>query len=109
MAGRRGNPNWVKGVSGNPNGRPKKPFAFSTAIAQALRAKGPDGLTYRRRIARKLVELADQGSIEAIKILLDRVDGKVVERREITGPEGVPLELRVVERIVRVAEVAEDS
>jgi hypothetical protein len=100
----RGSMPWKPGQSGNPNGRPKKEFAFKTAIIQALRVKGPDGVPYRRRIARKLVELADQGNIEAIKILLERVDGKVVERREIAGPEGAPLELRVVERIVRVAE-----
>lgn len=90
-----------KGQSGNPKGRPKRPFTFKYAIEQALRAKGPDGLPFRRRIARKLVELADQGSIDAIRILLDRIDGKVVERRELSGPEGAPLELRIVERIVR--------
>jgi hypothetical protein len=89
------------GQSGNPRGRPPKPLALTTAIVQALRAKGPDGLTYRRRIARKLVELADQGNMQAILALLDRIDGKVVEKREVSGPDGAPLELRIVERIVR--------
>ena len=83
---------WVKGQSGNPGGRPKKPFAFITVIEEVLKEKGPDGIENRRAIVRKLVEVARDGNLEAIKILLERVDGKAVERKEISGIAGGPLE-----------------
>ena len=71
------------GQSGNPKGRPPKPLALTTAIRQCLRKKGPDGIVYRRRIAQKLVELADAGNVEAIRILLDRIDGKVPDALDV--------------------------
>ena len=36
MAGRRGNPNWKKGVSGNPKGRPKKGLTEGDMLLAAI-------------------------------------------------------------------------
>ena len=80
MAGKPGNPNWVKGgPSPNPGGRPKA----STALKQALEALA-DG------VDTKLGRLLDSGdervALDAIKFLIDHVKGKA--RQEITGEDG---------------------
>lgn len=68
-----------KGQSGNPNGRPRKGNALSELIRKQLQepAEAADGKTNAQVIAEKLVTLASAGDIDALKILLDRTEGKV--------------------------------
>jgi len=70
------NPNWVKGVSGNPHGRgADKPFV--DALRAALNQTDPK--TKRKNlvaIAEKLVECAIDGESWAILQVADRMDGK---------------------------------
>lgn len=70
-----------KGVSGNPAGKPKGTPHFKTIILNALArvgAKNTKGEEYTNDvlIIRALLDKALAGDIEAIKILLDRTDGK---------------------------------
>ena len=84
------------GQSGNPNGRPKGTQALSDNLRSLLAQKTADGRTNGDLIVSKLVEKAQAGEIDALKVILDRVDGKVPERKEVTGSEGGPLLIRVV-------------
>ena len=69
-----------KGESGNPGGRPKdKPFA--DALRMEIKAAGEDHKALRR-VARTLIELAEQGDIRAIRELADRLDGKPMQAVE---------------------------
>ena len=67
------NPNWVKGVSGNPNGRPKKGKSLTEAIER--------GIPYDL-VVKKLKELVMAGDVAAIKYVCDRVDGRPRETLE---------------------------
>lgn len=75
---------FAKGQSGNPGGRPKD--SLTTAIRTQIAKKAPGvDVTYREVIALKLLELAGSGNIEAIKLVLDRVDGKVPDVHNVDG------------------------
>jgi len=84
---------WVKGQSGNPKGSPKKARAMANALRAALREKTPDGETKRRAIACKLADMALAGDLDAIKLIYERMDGKVPEVRQVTGDEGGAVEI----------------
>jgi hypothetical protein len=64
-----------KGASGNPGGRPKGPSLKAELIRQ-LGKKGDDGRKHVDAIALALIDKAREGNIEAIKEILDRVDGR---------------------------------
>ena len=86
---------YQKGQSGNPKGRPKK----GTAMADALRTvlnKSEDGRQNKRAVAEKLVEMARSGNLEAMKLLFERVDGKVPETRVLEGSKDAPVAIKVV-------------
>lgn len=78
---------------GNKNATKNKPFAeaINRAIAQ------DDGKRLRE-IAEKLLTMAADGEIQAIKELADRTDGKAMQAIEASGPDGGPIQ---VEKIVR--------
>jgi uncharacterized protein with von Willebrand factor type A (vWA) domain len=70
-------PRFKPGQSGNPSGRPKN------VLSKALRKKldelesdAPDARSNADRIADKLVSLALDGNLEAIKVVLDRMEGR---------------------------------
>jgi hypothetical protein len=64
----------------NRNGRPKKGETFSDAIASVLHEKAVNYkgelITGKEAAARKLLELAISGDVNALKYLMDRVDGR---------------------------------
>ena len=45
-----------------------------------------------RRIAEKLYTMAEEGDIQAIKEIGDRLDGKPTQSTELSGPDGGPVE-----------------
>ena len=64
-------PRWVKGESGNLQGR--KPNSVTTLL------KATDELT-TKQIADKIIDLALKGDLSAIKEFIDRTDGKVLDK-----------------------------
>lgn len=73
---------WVKGQSGNLNGRPKeKPFG--DVVRMELAAAGKD-FQALREIARKLIEAAKNGEQWAIQMIADRLDGKPAQESTVT-------------------------
>jgi hypothetical protein len=56
--------------------------------------------TKLRAIADKLIDLASEGDMQAIKELGDRLDGKPSQSTEISGPDGsaIPVGLNVTFR-----------
>ncbi len=84
------------GVSGNPAGRPadtpeqkiikKATKQIIKEYQESLAAALPD-------ISPVLVAKAIDGDIQAIKELHDRAMGKPVQRNELSGPEGTPLNI----------------
>jgi hypothetical protein len=72
---------WKPGQSGNPAGRPKK-LPITDALRAELEQEGPDGITNDLAIARKLVEMARAGQIDAVREIADRTEGKVKPRIE---------------------------
>ena len=74
---------WAKGQSGNPKGRAaEKPFA--DALRLEIKAAGDDHAILRA-IAKKLLEKAEGGDMQAINCLADRLDGKPQQAVEMTG------------------------
>jgi hypothetical protein len=76
-----GNPNWVKGVSGNPGGRAKE----SDELKRLIRDKTQNGST----IVAKMLEWIDcedsHLQIAAVKYLLEYGFGKPKESVELSG------------------------
>lgn len=68
---------WSKGQSGNPSGQHRdKPFR--DALRMEVVAAGEDHKKLRA-IARQLLSNAENGDIQAIKEVADRLDGKVAQ------------------------------
>lgn len=94
-----------KGKSGNPGGRPKGP-SLKAEIIRQLAKKGDDGRRNVDAIAAALIEQARDGKIEAIREILDRVDGKVPQQQQVTGDGGGPLRIESYDIRLAVAAVA---
>ena len=61
-----GNPNWKKGVSGNPAGRPKGVLDKRQKVQAVLNDEGP-------AVARKVLDAALAGDMTAASIVLSRI------------------------------------
>ena len=80
-----------KGVSGNPNGRPKLGFALTDIAREILDEELPTGKTRKEVLMRKVADLAYDGNEAMIKLMWNYVDGMPTQRQEITGADGEPL------------------
>lgn len=71
---------FTKGVSGNPNGRPKKGQTMTDILEKTLKKKSVkmDGklISGKEAAAMKLLQLAMKGEVAALKYIFDRIDGK---------------------------------
>jgi hypothetical protein len=67
---------WKPGESGNPSGRPAGAFVLSRALLRNLTDEKAD------EIARGLIDKAVRGEMSAIQVLLERLEGKAVQRTE---------------------------
>jgi hypothetical protein len=104
-----------KGVSGNPAGRRKGQKNISTVLAEMLKKIFPDAeidlghgdnaalrqllgkskLTNADAIAARIILKALKGDAWAIGELMDRTEGKVKEKVELTGENGGPVAVSV--------------
>jgi hypothetical protein len=93
MTGKRGNPNFVKGVSGNPGGLTKehraKRLAVRTALETAFVKEGIDTLV------NAIVEGVQAGDSSIIRLACEYRWGKPTEHHEVTDGDGEPLGLVV--------------
>jgi len=77
---------WVKGQSGNPAGRPRRGQSFADALRRALSERDPETKrTKLQQVADAAVERAIKGDLEAIRLIAERIDGKVPERVQSDG------------------------
>ena len=72
---------FVKGISGNPSGHPKDEVSLTAQVKLLLR-QNPERA---RKIADKLIKIAENGYLPAIELVWNRVDGKLVETRRVEG------------------------
>jgi hypothetical protein len=64
------------GSSGNPSGRPKG-RTLASWLQELLAETESGDCTQGERLARKLIELALDGDVKALKLIADRHDGRV--------------------------------
>jgi len=111
----RGNPNWVKGRSGNPAGRAvetaTKPFA--EALRMEIAAAGKDHKALRK-IARNLLTVAQEPTaqgISAAMAIADRLDGKPVQESNvnITKRDATDWTLAELDAIIAADEAASNG
>ncbi len=78
----RGNPNWIKGISGNPNGKPKKEYCITSWLkeysTQLISAPiDPKKLTYAQAAALSAWKAAAKGELDNYNFIIERIEGKV--------------------------------
>lgn len=88
-----GNPNWKPGVSGNPNGRPRKQRALSELLRTVGNLRGDDGVPKKRALAEMVWSLALKGDLVAARMIYEYCDGKPMQRVELGGPDNGPIAL----------------
>lgn len=69
---------WKPGASGNPSGKSKMKL-----LSDDLRRLLTQNPARIRRVTEKLVEMAEEGDLTAIQMLMDRMEGKPVQSIEI--------------------------
>jgi hypothetical protein len=96
--GQSGNPDrkFPPGVSGNPNGRPKgrSLTARLRDLLDQYEIRGkrvPDGKQVADIVVEGLVLGAAKGNSRNLQELFNRVEGKVTDRVEHSGPGGAPI------------------
>ena len=75
---------FVKGVSGNPKGAPKKIPELRILLAEVL-GEEKDGLVAAKAILMALRAKATKGDVRAAEVLLDRCYGKALQSIEHSG------------------------
>jgi hypothetical protein len=72
---------WKPGQTGNPNGRPPKRHCVSSLLNEDLpKLSGKERQTLAERLKKKIIEMALKGDKWALETILDRTEGKALER-----------------------------
>lgn len=71
-----------KGQSGNPRGRPKGSMTLTGFLRKALWEGDAERA---KRIIDAMITKAEEGDISHIREILNRIDGKVLEKTETDG------------------------
>ena len=88
---------YLPGVSGNPAGRGSTP-SLVAALRAELGEREDGGRPAMRAIAARLVEMALEGDIRAIREVLDRLDGKALQAVSVDTAAPIVLNPVVFER-----------
>jgi hypothetical protein len=83
---------WKKGVSGNPNGRRN---AYTDLIKDFSFTKVNDK-ERREVVVSKLFQLAERGDLRAIQFIVERLEGKALDRQERTT-KSEPIQVMVID------------
>ena len=83
---------WKKGQSGNPNGRRN---AYSDLIREFSFQKVNDK-ERREIILQKLFQLAERGDLKAIQFIVERMEGKALDRQERVN-KSEPIQVMVIQ------------
>jgi hypothetical protein len=87
-------------MAGNANSgrKQEKPFRDALRLELAAAEQNQRGL---RLIAKRLIEAAEEGKMDAVKEIADRIDGKVPQ--SIAGDDENPIEFvhKIIREIVR--------
>ena len=83
----KGNPNWKKGVSGNPKGRTPNDCSFTIAAREYLTAN-PE---VRENIVKRVAKDAENGKEWATKLFWGYMDGAIPQNLNLAGADGEKL------------------
>ncbi len=83
---------WKKGQSGNPAGRRN---AYTDLINEMSYTKS-NGKERREIILSKLFQLAERGDLRAIQFIIERLEGKALERQVRTN-KSEPIQVMVID------------
>ena len=61
--------------SGNPKGAPKKAWTWATLLNEAVEEANQTGEAVKKIVARSLIREALRGNVQAIKTIMERMDG----------------------------------
>lgn len=86
---------FAKGQSGNPGGK-RKDKLFHEALVMQLKEIEDSDKRGLRRIASQLIKKAEDGDIQAIKEVADRLDGKPAQALQHGGEDGGNIIIRMV-------------
>lgn len=94
------------GQSGNPGGRPKGAISLSTQLRKALKQKITLGdgtkMSAADVVIRKAIQGAMQGDVQLIRLIFDRIDGKIPD--QATTPQDTAADqartLTVIEQLL---------
>lgn len=75
---------WVKGSSGNPKGRPLKPFAITNEVKKIMQMKEPvTKKPYLELFAQSVLTRAIEGDPTCTKLVFQYVDGLPVQNIDV--------------------------
>ena len=83
---------WKKGESGNPNGSRN---AYTDLIREFC-FQDVNGRERREIILSKLFQIAERGDLRAIQFIVERLEGKALERQERTT-KSEPIQVMVID------------
>lgn len=83
---------WKKGQSGNPAGRPKD-CGISFKLKNIIEAE--DGKV-ADALAKAITRYALKGDPRFVNIILDRLEGKVADKVQLTGEGGGPVQINII-------------
>ena len=78
-----------KGQVANPRGRPKKGQALTDLLRAQMDALAPDGRPYREHVTQTLMGLVIAGNMDAMKLVFERLEGKVATIVDMTAEQRV--------------------
>ena len=96
-------PKFAKGVSGNPAGR--KPGSKSHVSRELERIVKAGGGKVARQIAQMLTDHTLKGNMQAAKLLIDRLEGRVASADELAKVAGAEEKLSPEQRRQKLLEI----
>jgi hypothetical protein len=88
-----------KGQSGNPGGRPRNPISDAARRLASQRFKeDKEKRTWAEIMVLGVAKQAAKGNVQAFAVLADRIEGKVTNKTELSGPQGGAIQIEPMSR-----------